>query len=282
MRMQFFVAAKDRNWELAEAVQAGARVHGDEVVIADQREVVTLPEGFDAGACLGVKRAAKRLLAAHVEAGRHFALFDKGYMRRESFVRVSIDAWQPLAYFQRARPSDRFDRLGIRLQPRKRGRHIVFAGSSQKYANFHGLGDATAYAEGVIATVRERTDRPIVYRPKPSWAANHADECAPIEGTIYAGPEKPLAHWLEGAHALVTHGSNAALDALAAGVPVIVLGESIARPMSASMEQIEEPYFPGDAERLQFFSDAAYAQWTLEELRSGEAWADLRTVMETF
>ena len=284
MKIAFYVAQKDRNWGLAEAVAESAAVHGDEVEIIPQRMFQGVRGDADGGACLGVKRAGKRLLGAHLQAGRHFMFFDKSYMDRANYVRVSLDAWQPTAYFRRQSPPDRFERFGLKVEPRKSTNadmEVIFAGSSQKYCNFHDLGDATEYAERVIRKIKKKTSRPVVYRPKPSWAVHHPDECRPIDGTRFSVPGTPIREELANCHLLVTHGSNAAVDALLAGVPVMVLGSNIFSSMSMGEDyrMIEAPYFPADDERLQFFHDLAYCQWTLDEFRSGEAWADLRRTL---
>lgn len=281
MKFAFYVSEKDRNWGLAEAVAESAAVHGDEVEIIPQRMFQGVRGDADGGACLGVKRAGKRLLGAHLQAGRHFLFFDKGYLDRANYVRVAIDAWQPLAYFRSARPPDRFERFRLKVDTRRNGEEILFAGSSQKYANFHDLGDATKYAERIIHKLRRKTSRPIVYRPKPSWAAHHPDECKPIEGTRFSSPGTPISEELKNCHLLVTHGSNAAVDALLAGVPVMALGSGVFNDMSMGEDygKIEVPYFPSREKRLQFFYDLAYCQFTLKEFKSGEAWAELRSIL---
>lgn len=279
MRIKFFVAEKDRNYGIAEAMAEGAKVHGDEVEV--------IPQGLfqgpcdSIGACLGVKKAGKRLLAAHLDAGCRFLFLDKSYMARAQHLRISIDAWQPTAYFQSNRPPDRFERLGLEVRPLScKGNEILFAGSSQKYCNFNDLGDATEYATRVVAELKKgvKMQHTIVYRPKPSWAAHHPEECLPIEGTRLSAPRTPIKDELARCHLLVTHGSNAAVDALLEGVPIMALGSGIFDSMSMGEDyaRIETPFFPTDEERMQFFYDLAYCQWTLEEFRSGAAWADLR------
>lgn len=286
MRFIFWAAEKDRAFGLAEAMQKGAKICGDDIMIIPQRQYKGVPRDFDGGICLGVKRAGKRLLAQHVDAGKHFLFLDKSYMGRSQYVRVSIDSWQPLAYFRRNRPADRFNRLGVRLHPRRQSGPkdmILFAGSSQKYCNFHDLGDATEYAESVIRQLKQHTKREIIYRPKPSWAANHPEECRPIPGTHLSHPHVEISREIARCHLVVTHGSNAAFDALAAGVPVMVLGDGLCKPMGLGAEfgRIEDPPFPSDAECRQFFFDAAYCQWTNEELSNGTAWADLKATMQS-
>jgi len=284
MRFIAYAADKDRNYGLFEAIAEGARAHGDKVDIIDQRTFAGVSDDYDGAMCLGVKRAGKRLLAQHLQAGRHFLFFDKGYMARAQHVRVSLDAWQPLAYFRCGRSPERFERLGIRLAPpheTRKSYHVMFAGSSQKYCNFHDLGDATQYAKRVINKIKKKSSRPVLYRPKPSWVANHPEECVQIDGTEFSGPQTPIVEELRRCHLLVTHGSNAAFDALVAGVPIMVLGNGVTRPMSMGedWQAIEEPFWPREEERRQFFYDLAWCQWTLEEYRSGEAWADLKATL---
>lgn len=285
MKFVFYVAEKDRNYGLAENVSAGMRVLGDHCDIIPQQGFNGALGGYDGAACLGLKRAGKRLLTSHIQAGQKFMFFDKGYMGRAQYMRVSLNAWQPLAYLQKIkRPPDRFERTGLKLAKRRvstTGDAILFAGSSQKYCNFHDLGDATFYAERVIRKLKKRSKRPIIYRPKPSWAANHPDECKPIDGTEFSKPNKSIAEELRRCHLVVTHGSNAAFDALAAGVPVMVLGEGICKPMSMGEEygRLEQPSWPNDEERRQFFYDVAYCQFTEDEYRNGTAWRIMRETL---
>lgn len=286
MKFIFWAAEKDRAYGLAEAMQNGAKICGDDILIIPQRQFKGIPTDFDGGICLGVKRAGKRLLEQHIAGGKHFLFLDKSYMGRSQYVRISIDSWQPLAYFRRIRPDDRFSRLRVKLHPRRKSEPsdmILFAGSSQKYCNFHDLGDATDYAESIIAKIRQHTKREIIYRPKPSWAANHPEECQPIRGTHFSHPHVEISKEIARCHLVVTHGSNAAFDALAAGVPVMVLGDGICKPMGIGSEfnLIDKPSFPSDNDRRQFFCDVAYCQWTNEELANGLAWADIKATIQS-
>src|SRR4051794_19753990 len=79
------------------------------------------------------------------------------------------------------------------------------------------------------AALRAHTDREIVVRLKPQ----------PGEAVI------PLADAMAGAHALVTHSSNVAVEAVVAGTPVFVAPSSAAAPMGlTNLAQIEEPVRP--------------------------------------
>lgn len=211
--------------------------------------------------------------------GTSYVYFDKGYTNRgwktqdaNVYYRFSVNGFHPLDYFQdEPRPADRWKRLKIELKPRRTGgKNIVFAGCTHKFARFNDF-EPHAYAAEIVKELRRYTDRPIVYRPKPS---DHGD--ATIPGTTLSDVEKPIENELKNCHALVTFSSNAAMDAIVAGVPAFVLGPSIAKPVSNSdLSQIESPRFPTDAERLQWACDLAYCQWNFGEIQSGVVWKEI-------
>ncbi|MBI3315707.1 MAG: hypothetical protein HYZ87_01860 [Candidatus Omnitrophica bacterium] len=226
---------------------------------------------------------SKPIMDACLKSRVHVIYYDKGYthrgwrgLREKAYYRFSVNAFHPLHYFQsRPRPSDRWQALGIELKkPSQKGKEVIFAGCSQKFAAWYGL-DITEYAQNVIAQIQKHTRRPIVYRPKKS-----AVSPPPIPGTRYSHREQKIEHELERAHALVTFSSNAAVDAIIAGIPAFVLGPSIARPVSnTDLSKIENPYFPSDKERLQWCSDLAYCQWRFDEIECGAVWESLKEVM---
>ena len=63
----------------------------------------------------------------------------------------------------------------------------------------------------------------------------------------------------------------------AAGVPAMVFGNAIARPVAETrIQSIETPYWGSADKRLRWASAMAYCQWSMTELESGEAWAELK------
>lgn len=288
----FYVSEKERTTKFGALLAAGAKVHGDMVDIVPQN---SFTEVLDVdGACnLGLARAAKKLMEAYLAAGKHFLFFDKGYFQRKSYYRVSVDAWQPLAYFQRfMRPADRRLVIGpatikdrVRSDPDK---VIIFAGACQNYTNFCNLGNVNTYNEGVLWSLREHTERKILYRPNPSWYNKHHDEFLPIHESLpdvkLSDPSVPFDKELERCHLLVTHGTSAAVAALVAGIPNMVLGGGVCKPLAihdGQWDLMEDPPWYKTEVRLQFFSDLAYCQWTEAEYRDGKAWAELRLVLDS-
>lgn len=280
MRLTFFVSDKPREHLLADAFATGARRHGDIVDVKPLTGDVQIAE-TEVAVMVGVK--SRELFHANWGAGVHTVMFDKGYVRSRSgaptggweFWRVAVDGHHPTRHLAGMQcPADRFNRLGLEVKPwRPRGHHIVYAGSSAKYHDFYDLPHPTRYAKKVLGWIRERSERDVVYRPKPSWRDARA-----VTGMGYSQNPQTLLDVLSGAHAMVTHGSNACFESVLAGIPCVVLGDAVAKPISStSMDDIEAPLLVTDEARMQWLANLAYLQWTLGEMASGEMWSTIRS-----
>lgn len=278
MKIRFFASEKTREQELAANFAKGASKF-------DRCEIVPTcadPDlsGIDVAIMIGVK--SRKMWQACKAAGVVPVMFDKGYSRERregarvwEYWRVSIGEHHPTAFLDGKFPGDRLVKLDWDA---KRWRHdgfqIVIAGSSAKYHDFYDLPDPTTWATDVVRQIRKLSDRPIIYRPKPSW-----DGAVPIPGTHFSGPNHSLDSALTNAWCVVTHGSNACFEAALAGIPSIVLGNAVARPISStSIKDINNPIM---GERGNWLKQLSFWQWTEREMARGEAWAFLRPrVME--
>jgi hypothetical protein len=131
----------------------------------------------------------------------------------------------------------------------KNGNHIVIAAPTRTYAKFHGTRDWIADTIDALARV---TDRQMVIRDK--------EQCL----------RRPLMEDLAGAHALVTHGSNAAVEAVILGCPVFVDKSSAAVLVGKTdLKEIEKPVYPN---RTMWLNSLAYSQFSEAELVDGTLW----------
>lgn len=276
MKIGFLASDKPREQLLADAFLMGARRHGHETVVEPLR-----PEPFvgayDVACMVGVK--SRELWNMHKSAGVPVIYLDKGYCRQKrpdgragwEYWRVSINDHHPTARLGREMPDSRARALRLEFAPyRTAGDQIVIAGSSAKYHDFYGLREPTGYAQRIVQDLRKNflNERPIIYRPKPSW-----QQAAPVHKTRFSGPDQTIGQALAGAWAMVTHGSNAAFEAMLLGVPVIVLGNAIALPISSTkLAEIEAPRIATDAERWRLMTSLAWWQWTEEEMADGRCW----------
>lgn len=275
MRVAFYINDKPRELELAQGFAEGCP-HPVEIIAKSGDDVAP---GIDLACMVGVK--SRKLWRAHEAAGIPRLMFDKGYLRHRGdggvweFWRVAVNAHHPTSFLASAMcGSSRAKLYGLRAKGwRRRGDHILIAGSSAKYHEFYGLPDPTEWARRLVADLRRFTDRPIIYRPKPSWK-----EAEPIAGTVFSagGKGRGIEDDLRNAWALVTHGSNACFEAVLGGVPSIILGDGVARPISSSrLEVVERPRGAPASLVAQWINNISYRQFTIAELRKGIGWQAL-------
>lgn len=219
-----------------------------------------------------------RLRQAFIEyrRDRKAVYIDLGYWNRTEggklygYHKISVNGRHPTAYFQhRAYPDDRIRHLGVHIKPwQPGGRHILVAGMGAKAALVEGFKPL----EWEMAAVRElsrHTDRPLIYRPKPSWNSEER-----ISGTIFSGKEQRLEEVLKDCHAVVSHHSNVCVDALVEGIPVFCF-HGVASVMGLKeLSMIENPIYPDGRE--QWAANIAYTQWRPDEMKTGAAWRYLK------
>lgn len=264
MKIVFYASDKEREQLLAQSFASGCPYP----VIIESLDG-EFHDDADIACMVGVK--SNRLIKRCWGAGVRTLMFDKGYVRQgwpNGYWRLSLDAHHPTdtTLHKRRYPADRFESLGLTIKPwRRSGLQILFAGSSAKYHEFNCLVDPTKYARRIIKQLRQQTDRPIIYRPKPSWR-----DAVRIRGSFYSGPKDTLESVLGNAHCVITHGSNICFEALLEGIPVITLGNGVSRRIGSSY--IDDVNNPIMGKREQWFHNLAYHQWTIAEMRSGECW----------
>jgi len=196
------------------------------------------------------------VLASAVAEGRDFYYGDHAYFRRFQFYRVTKNGYQHHGSGKASR--DRFERLGIEIEPWKRGRDILICPPDHAYALRAGF-DADEWLASTVATLRVHTDRPLRFRARVGAERNVV--------TLRAA--------LKDCHAMVTHHSNAAVEALCMGYPVFVTGDCAARALAETdLGKIETPRYPRD--RRRWAAVLADNQWTFAEMAEGAAWRKLR------
>lgn len=206
----------------------------------------------------GLLRGAGDVLRQAMREGRRFYYVDHAYLVRghyHSNYRIAIDDLQATGPILE-RPDDRWQRWrrDVRIEPwRTGGRHILLCPPSPTVANFFGK---QAWLPQVMTALRRYTDRQIRVRTKEDAAG------------------RPLALDLVGCHAVVTYQSMVAVEAVLAGVPVVVSPRSAAAPVGRiHLEQIEDPARP---DREPWLHHLAYCQFHLTEIGDGTAWRILQ------
>jgi hypothetical protein len=274
LKVCFFRGGNEREWAVCDAFLQGVLEHGDE---AQVRATLSPYMDHDVAVVFGVKQ--KDIFWAHKNAGVPVVMLDKGYATgadRWSYIRCSVNSHHPVAHVTNAKhKADRFQRWRVEPKPwRKSGEHVLIAGSSEKYHRFYGIDpDPNRWAGEVSQVIANYApDRAIIYRPKPSWKG--AED---INGATRGSHKRSISADLEKCHVMVTHGSNACVDAILAGVPCVVLGDGVAGPVSSAMiRDVEKPLMVTHQEKMQWLYNLAYCQWTLAEYSEGLAWEHIK------
>lgn len=265
----YFAQSNARSTMVAKSMALGMKRCG---VRADLKASATyngVPQ-HDVAIFYGFGGGLRRVFEDYRRKRRAFYI-DLGYWGRrkrtrwDGYHKIVLNSRHPTDYMQRrVHGPERFHQFGIPIQPwREGGDHIIVAGMSAKAAAAEGF-RAEQWERTAIAKLRQLTNRPIIYRPKPNW-----DGARRIDGSRM-DCETPLAEALRNCHAVVTHHSNVGVDAVLAGVPVIS-ADGVATLMgSRRLDDVLNPPMPDGRE--QWAADLAWTQWTMEEMERGDCY----------
>jgi hypothetical protein len=208
--------------------------------------------------------AKRKIMQTCLAQGRDFYYIDTGYFgnyKVKDYHRITKNAMQYLGPTQ-DRPSDRLERTRVKPMPMTPGSRILLCPPSAKALSYWGL-DEQRWVDETMATIREHTDREIVLRLK---------QPRELRATVNT-MERALR---DDIHCMVTFNSIAAVESLIYGKPVFTLGPNAAQSLSnTDLSQIENPMIPDMDQVLALLRCLSYQQFTIEEMRTGFAWAVL-------
>lgn len=134
----------------------------------------------------------------------------------------------------------------------KNGNHILLCPPTKAICRLYNLGDEQSWIDDMVLELKSHTDRDIIIRKK--------DET------------KTLQEQLKNCHAIVTHQSTAAIQAILQGVPSFcdLISQSV--PVSEiDISKIETPFYPDDDLRKEWIDSLLSCQFNMSEISSGKA-----------
>lgn len=232
--------------------------HGGLVVRGDFNALEFLPD--DWMPIVGCTPALRPMIDKWRQTGRKWIYWDRGYARRVfatclpvgtdgGYYRWHVGSFQMLGL--REVPPDRWNSLNQPIHPwgkPDRG-HVVIAAPTETYSLFH---RTESWIARTIKQLAMYTDRQLVIRDKEQYRI------------------RPIQKDIEGAHCLVTHASNAAVESVILGCPVFVHEDSAAALVgSTNLSHVEKPVRP---DRDKWAYNLAYCQFNEKELVDGTLW----------
>lgn len=243
------------------AAAAGFRRHGFD----PQLVPVGQPAPCDLAVCWGVKKLPE------MASGRRALILERGYLgdRLNTWTSVGFDGLNGRADFRNAgADSSRWDRhfaatMKPWLEPSS-GDYVLVLGQVAGDASLRGL-DVDRWAAQTMLQLRSR-GIPALFRPHPQAAVGARVVNLPrAEGDLAAVLDRAM--WA------VTYNSNSGVDAVMAGIPTVAIDAgSMAWPVTGRVPYLEPP----TPDRARWGAELAWTQWTLAEIKNGDAWDHLR------
>ena len=156
-------------------------------------------------------------------------------------------------------PSDRFEKWNVVPKEYGTGTKILVCPSSETMTRYVTGLSVQGWLDFIIKELKFYTDRPYEIRYKPRANGTSGPSVAEI----------PFAQQAQDTHCVVTCISLCALEAQLLGIPTICHKDSFASDVSGW--HIESINNPKRVDRMQWFYNLAYSQFTHSEIESGLA-----------
>lgn len=197
-------------------------------------------------------------------------LADTGRFYRENHA-YSSDRWNKIS-----------KELNVDLLPWKnqseQGDYIVVVLQLPGDASLRGR-NISKWAVETTMELRQHTDRPIIVRTPQLDREFDKESILRIKSmkgvSLQQGTRQNLFNTLDNAYATVTYSSGFAVDSVIRGIPAIAMdsGNFAYSLGNNKLSQIENLSRSND--RNQWLYNLSYAQWSHEEIKSGDAWSHI-------
>lgn len=220
----------------------------------------------------GRMRSNQTIMSRYRERGKPVIVIEIGSLKRDTSPegrdlsatwKIGINGINLPHYFVKGKTSERFQKLGLNLQPWKTsGENILICSQHERSEQWINMPPTDVWILEKIKQIREHTDRPIRIRSHPRFPVRR--NFKEYNATTSTGN---FTAELNNAWAVVNHCSGPGIEAVLAGVPAFVGDISLAAPVgNTSLSTINNPLKP---DRTQWANDLAWTEWTQQEMAQG-------------
>ena len=250
---------KDEEWPLA--IHQGILANEDHATI-----VHAYRPKYDASVVWGIRR---RWAGYVLSQGKPVIVIERGYLgeRKNTWLSVGNGGLNGFANFHNQNvPPDRWERYWAQdLKPWKtKGRYALIMGQVPKDSSLYGM-CPYAWARSIYQAAVDKFKK-VYFRP-------HPEAKTPPEGFDLPIMTGDLAEALDDAKCVITYSSNTAVDAVINGIPSVTMFQG-SMAWDVSTHDFKTPLYRGNRDK--WGAKIAYAQWHIDEIRSGDAWRHIR------
>jgi hypothetical protein len=248
-----------------DAFEQGLRALGHECV-TDNEDIAVIWSVLWAGRM----KANRQIYYECKNLNKPIIIIEVGNLRRGETWRISLDHINNQGIFGNHTDLDhtRPAVLDVKLKPipaHRRG-EILIACQHQDSLQWEGMPLMKLWCEEIIAKIKQHTHRRIIVRPHPRSSFPFK-----IPGILFERPQRVPNTYddfniLYGYHCVINHNSGPAVQAAIQGVPVLCDSSSLASPVSASWETLDNPQL---ADREEWFLKLCHTEWTVKEIAQG-------------
>jgi hypothetical protein len=207
------------------------------------------------------------------KTGRNVVVLEIGGIHRGTTWKVGINGINRNAYFGPTNNNEnRATRLGLKLSNWKdNGEFVLLCGQHNKSLQWQDMPIISNWVIETIDTIRQYTERPIIFRPHPRCPLPHIERG--LKNVYRQDPVQISGSYdnfdlaFSRVWTTVSWSSNPGPQSVIAGIPAIVGPGSLAWDVATQdFADIENPAKP---DRAQWLNDYAYTEWTVDEIRQG-------------
>ena len=189
-------------------------------------------------------------------------------------------------YFSTGNNNDRARLLGLELKPwRTDGEYILIAGQHDKSLQWQNMPSMSNWFLDTYDTIRQHTDRPIIFRPHPRCRLEHIERG--LRNVIRHEPQHINGTYddfdmvFDNVHCTISYSSNPGIHSIINGVPAFVGPSSLAYPVANDINHLEDIEELHTGARQQWLNDYAWTEFTVEEIEQGLPLKRLENYLKT-